>query len=540
MPTVQQVFKGDLNPDHFDFGTIVASKISYKGGSQSLVKGVGFPTTPPPDPKTDWEYLDTSKNTITATWDSVAADWLQVGTGVWDKDLNTGITAEEGANDNAIRAYISGVASGVMTSTLTGWGYEANSQNTGANASGFGAYANQGNTGSSASGFGYSANYLNSGANASGFGSNANSQNTGANASGFGVSANYLNSGADASGFGLNANSQNTGANASGFGAYANQGNTGSSASGFGYSANYLNSGANASGFGSNANSQNTGANASGFGVSANYLNSGADASGFGLNANSQNTGANASGFGAYANQGNTGSSASGFGYSANYLNSGANASGFGLNANSQNTGANASGFGVSANYLNSGADNSSFGHNAQQYQRGSRNTALGANTFGARESFSTTVAQVNVAANTITIPAHTFGAAGAKFAVEFPVGSTPPAPFAAGEGYLFEVVDANTIEPVFNTITAAPPGPFTANTALPLNNCSAVGEGASPDKDNQVLLGGPGTTDLKTIATNIVFGALPTFATDALADAALVSGQLYKLSSGRAVFQRP
>jgi hypothetical protein len=460
MPTVQQVFKGDLNPDHFDFGTIVASKISYKGGSQSLVKGVGFPTTPPPDPKTDWEYLDTSKNTITATWDSVAADWLQVGTGVWDKDLNTGITAEEGANDNAIRAYISGVASGVMTSTLTGWGYEANSQN--------------------------------------------------------------------------------TGANASGFGAYANQGNTGSSASGFGYSANYLNSGANASGFGSNANSQNTGANASGFGVSANYLNSGADASGFGLNANSQNTGANASGFGAYANQGNTGSSASGFGYSANYLNSGANASGFGLNANSQNTGANASGFGVSANYLNSGADNSSFGHNAQQYQRGSRNTALGANTFGARESFSTTVAQVNVAANTITIPAHTFGAAGAKFAVEFPVGSTPPAPFAAGEGYLFEVVDANTIEPVFNTITAAPPGPFTANTALPLNNCSAVGEGASPDKDNQVLLGGPGTTDLKTIATNIVFGALPTFATDALADAALVSGQLYKLSSGRAVFQRP
>ena len=229
--------------------------------------------------------------------------------------------------------------------------------------------------------------------------------------------------------------------------------------------------------------------------------------SAFGYAAGYSNTGSYQSAFGFSAGYSNTGSYQSAFGFSAGRSNTGASQSAFGYYAGYSNTGSYQSAFGLRAGYLNTGASQSAFGYYAGRYNDGSSNTAIGYDAFNAfnldsGSAVSFDYSDVDVGNNRVTVTGHGLGANGTYRNLRFDEG-TDTLPGIDDTGIdIWKVIDANTLECITDTITAA--GTGTGHTLTPqyvYSNSTAIGYNAEPDASNQIVLGDANVTELKTAA---------------------------------------
>ncbi|RSC95043.1 hypothetical protein [Tenacibaculum singaporense] len=327
-----------------------------------------------------------------------------------------------------------------------------------------------------------------------------------------GFNAGINNTGVNASAYGANSLKNNTGNNANGFGHQALYNNTGTGSNGFGSDSLYNNIGTNSNGFGHQALYNNTGTGSNGFGSGSLYNNIGTNSNGFGHQALFANEGNHVSGFGYFSARENTGDYASGFGYNALRRNTGINASGFGTSALTNNKGTNAVGVGYQSLYYNIGHNAVGIGVDTLRNNEGQNNTSIGHNSFGGfYKDLSNPVvflgSDVDVVTNQITITGHGFGSTGTKFKM-----MTEPSSFLGGLNstaivYEFEVVDSNTIKSITNISSKDDVTQYTFSKQLAIINSTTIGANSQPDKSNQVVLGDANIEEVTTVGDYISTG---------------------------------
>jgi hypothetical protein len=209
------------------------------------------------------------------------------------------------------------------------------------------------------------------------------------------------------------------------------------------------------------------------------------------------------------------------------------------LSANSSNCTNN----GLYAGYLSANSPNCTNNGYAAGYLSANSpnctNNGYAAGLYLNYSDYTIAPASVNVGTQNITVTGHTFGSIGDKFSIEIISGS-PPAPYGVTGTYLFEVVDPSTIKPTSPTAAFTTTGAtFAIRVRARASNAIALGYQAITTKSNQAIVGNSALTELKTFAPSIIWGQLPAFATHSAADAGVESGQAYKLTGDRAVYQR-
>ena len=288
----------------------------------------------------------------------------------------------------------------------------------------------------------------------------------------------------------------------------ASKGNTKTYVTTIGHSAGLDNTGAGQTAIGHNAGNTNSGASQTVFGFSAGFQNSGASQTAFGSNAGFQNTGANQTAFGNPAGYANTGANQTALGRYAGYKNSATDQSVFGSYSGHFNTGIWQSCYGSYSGQRNTGSYLTAFGPYAGQYNDGDYNSALGYNAFntfvedaGSAVTFDNV--DVDTANNRVTIVGHGIGAIGTYHNLKFTEGSAPLPILVDGTVYLWKVINANTLELLFDLMIQQGTGVGHKLTPqLIYTNSTAIGYNAEPDASNQVMLGDSNVTEVRTTGT--------------------------------------
>ena len=259
------------------------------------------------------------------------------------------------------------------------------------------------------------------------------------------------------------------------------------------------------SAFGYRAGRGLTGMQCNAFGNHCMDYASGSYSCGFGNYAAYSNTGIFCNGFGVQALFSNQGARCGGFGYSALMYNKGDDCNGIGYNSLGRNRGDDCFGVGRDSLYFNLNDETIGIGKENLQYGEGDSNTALGAFAFS---TFKSDVANavtfddsdIDVGNDRVTIVGHGLGGVGDIVLLQLTaVGGGVPG-LGDGEIEQWEVIDADTLEVLTDTITGT--GSDDGHTLTPqyrYTNSTAIGANAEPDASNQVFLGDSNVTQVKT-----------------------------------------
>lgn len=228
-------------------------------------------------------------------------------------------------------------------------------------------------------------------------------------------------------------------------------------------------------------------------------LNGGTTA--FGVAAMQDGNYINNSGFGFEAGQKNTGWRINAFGLWAGKRNIGDDGNFFGQESGQFNRGDRAVGVGTETAQANIGDDVVGIGDNSAIYNEGNNNTGIGSQTLAFQSDVaglkSFTAPDVTALTNRITITTHGFGANGTYRNLLY-AGVTGG--ITNGKTYLFQIIDANTIELQEDStldLDGTEAGDLTPQTVY--TNVTALGYNAQPTASNQVILG---DTNVTTVIT--------------------------------------
>jgi hypothetical protein len=187
-------------------------------------------------------------------------------------------------------------------------------------------------------------------------------------------------------------------------------------------------------------------------------------------------------------------------------------------------------------------------GYGAARHNSGINNVVIGYNAWTvtsdtANEAAFTQTA-LNVGTQTVTLTSTTgIGTVGKRYSMKYTtVSGTPPTGLVNNSDYSLLVLSSTQIQFPAGTFSAIGSGSFklTPYNGREFTNTTCLGSSSVPTASNQVVLGGPTVTSLRTTATSIVTGTIPAYANDAAADAdaTLLSKSFYKI--GRALYQKP
>jgi hypothetical protein len=285
-------------------------------------------------------------------------------------------------------------------------------------------------------------------------------------------------------------------------------------------------------------------------GVQSGTGNTGSDVIGIGWLALENNTQSYAVAVGARAGEENTGTFPTCVGYSAGQNNTANNLTSIGYASGINNTGVNCTLVGASAGQSNTGASSTLIGYQSGQNSTGGSLTAIGDEAGKGNTSTNNTYVGADSGKSAIT-GAQKVGVGALSLTSDLSAGSigigyNAGSNIAATGGYTLAIGhNAGRYNKAAQaTFIGRSAGPQTDGDGTTLNfaNVVVLGYEAQASRANQVTLGGATTTEVITPATKIIFGALPNYADDAAADAdaALISGSLYRTAGGRQVFQKP
>jgi hypothetical protein len=285
-------------------------------------------------------------------------------------------------------------------------------------------------------------------------------------------------------------------------------------------------------------------------GVGSGTGNTGSDVIGIGWLALENNTQSFVVGVGARAAEENSGTFATCVGYSAGQNNTANNLTSIGYASGINNTGVNCTLLGVSAGQSNTGGSSTLIGYQSGQNSTAGSLTAIGDEAGKGNTSTNNTYVGVDSGKSAIT-GAQKVGVGALSLTSDLSAGSigigyNAGSNIAATGSYTLAIGhNAGRYNKAAQaTFIGRSAGPQTDGDGTTLNfaNVVVLGYEAQASRANQVTLGGPTTTEIITPATKIIFGALPNYADDAAADAdaALISGSLYRVAGGRQVLQKP
>lgn len=249
------------------------------------------------------------------------------------------------------------------------------------------------------------------------------------------------------------------------------------------------------------------------------------------------------------AGQTHTGTYTTAIGFRAARANNASYVTAIGSDALSANTGTYCVGIGAQAGQNNTGTYNVLVGNLAGQNNTGGFCVFIGRSAGAANTAASAVAIGYNAAASWVGT---NYGIAIGDGAGQTITGLAPvligrDAGKSATANYLIAIgYRAGQWHKAADSVfigNAAGPQTTGDGTTYNFSNVVGIGTGSQPLASNQVMLGGPTHTSVRTYATKFTTGTIPTYADDAAADAdsALPSGTFYRTTSGgRTLFQKP